>query len=166
MQSDERKIKRGDPMLHQSKIFEIYPALMIYIFDDFNFQTSCSFSSTATSSKWSSTLVWLCVLPYMYLKHFCLSWGKRVLKRTESTLYWVYSSGMYPYTLTKKFIQWCLSSKWVSLLERVLGQPGHRKVQREVTCSKHFLKYSLRSKHSEACLEFQEIRPKRKKQKR
>ena len=34
----------------------------------------------------------------MNLKHFCLSCGIRVLKRTESTRNWVFSSGMYPYT--------------------------------------------------------------------
>lgn len=34
----------------------------------------------------------------MNLKHFCLSWGIRVLKRIESARNWVLSSGMYPNT--------------------------------------------------------------------
>lgn len=47
----------------------------------------------------------------MNLKHFVLSWGRRVLKRTESTRNWVYRRGMYPYTLTKKLMHLCRSWK-------------------------------------------------------
>lgn len=43
---------------------------------------------------------------------------------------------MYPYTFTKKLMHLCRSWKWESSWESAWGQPGQRKVQREVTCKR------------------------------